>query len=94
MYAAYPHIGPVLPAMGYNPEDLLGLKTTVEASEAEVVVSATPFDISRVLHLAKPVIRARYEFAETSNPKLSTIIDEFLDVFDNSSRARKEHAPS
>jgi predicted GTPase len=46
VYEAYPHIGPVLPAVGYNSEQLHALKVTVSDSEADLVISATPFDIA------------------------------------------------
>jgi len=41
VYAAYPHIGRVLPAVGYGPAQVAALRETIEASEAEVVVSGT-----------------------------------------------------
>ncbi|HYX63652.1 MAG TPA: cyclic 2,3-diphosphoglycerate synthase [Burkholderiales bacterium] len=62
IYAAYPHIGSVLPAVGYSPEEREALAETLNAAEAELVVAATPVDLSRVLRLSKPVLRARYEF--------------------------------
>ena len=47
--------------------------------DVEVVVSATPVDLTRLLDINKKVVRARYEFAETGEPKLSSIVDEFVD---------------
>jgi predicted GTPase len=78
LYNAYPHIGPVLPAVGYSTEQLRAVEETINSADADVVISATPFDIARMLQIDKPVIRARYEFAETGDPKLSTIIDAFM----------------
>jgi predicted GTPase len=77
-YAAYPHIGNVLPALGYGEEQMQALCQTVNAVESDVVVSASPIDLARILHVNKPIVRARYEFAETGEPTLSAIIDEFL----------------
>jgi predicted GTPase len=45
VYARHPHIGRVLPAVGYAPAQLAALKETIERSEAEVVVAATPLDL-------------------------------------------------
>jgi len=64
VYARYPHIGPVLPAVGYSPAQLEALRATLDAVDAELVVSATPADLARLLRLEKPVLRARYEFEE------------------------------
>jgi len=64
VYARHPHIGPVLPAVGYSPEQLDALRRTLDAVDAELVVSGTPADLARLVPLAKPVLRARYEFEE------------------------------
>jgi len=76
--AQNPHIESVLPAMGYSPAQLEALAATIDAADAEVVVSATPVDLARLLHPAKPVVRARYEFEEASRPGLAAEIEAFL----------------
>jgi predicted GTPase len=78
VYQQYPHIGAVLPAVGYHPSQLQSLQTTINAVDADVVVSATPCDISALISIEKPVVRARYEFAEVGEPKLSNLIEAFL----------------
>jgi len=77
-YRRYPHIGRVLPALGYDPAQLQALESTINAADADIVVSATPVDLSRLLRINKPVVRARYEFAETGEPRLSAIVDAFV----------------
>lgn len=47
VYAQYPHIGPVLPAMGYSDAQVDALRATVNASDADVVLAATP-DLARL----------------------------------------------
>jgi predicted GTPase len=42
------------------------------------VIAGTPSDLSHILALDKPVVRARYEFAEVGDPSLSRLIEEFL----------------
>jgi predicted GTPase len=79
VFDAYPHIGNVLPAMGYGEAQLRALGDTINNADVEVVVSATPVDLTRLLDINKKVVRVRYEFAETGEPKLSSIIDEFVD---------------
>ena len=78
LYDAYPHIGPVLPAVGYSPQQLAALRDTINASNAEVVVSATPADLTRLIAIRKPVVRARYEFEERGEPRLGELVDRFL----------------
>jgi predicted GTPase len=78
VFAAYPHIENVLPAMGYGAAQLRALGETINNAEAEIVVSATPVDLSRLLDIDRKIVRVFYEFAEVGEPKLSAIVDEFL----------------
>ena len=78
MFADYPHIGRVLPALGYSEAQLRATATTIQNSDAEVVVSATPIDLAALIDVGKPIVRARYEFAEDQTEPLSAIIDTFL----------------
>jgi predicted GTPase len=77
-FAAYPHIGPVLPAVGYSAAQLEALAATIERAAPEVVVVATPIDLARQIRIRPPVVRARYEFAEAGAPRLETLLDEWL----------------
>lgn len=79
VFATYSHIGPVLPAVGYQKPQLDALEATINGAHVDLVIIATPADLTRLLHLEKKAIRARYEFAETSTPTLSEIIDAFVD---------------
>ncbi len=78
VFFRYPHIGPVLPAVGYNREQLEALRTTIASVDADVVVAATPVDLARLVPIGKPVVRARYEFAELDTPGLGGCVDEWL----------------
>ena len=80
IFEAYPHIGSVLPAAGYDAVQLAALAATINGAHIDVVVSATPADLARLVDLEKPVVRARYEFAETDEPRLSSIIDAFVEA--------------
>ena len=78
VYRRYPHIGKVLPAVGYHPRQLLALQKTINAADADVVVSATPCDLGALLEINKPVVRASYEFSEIGEPRLSGLVEKFL----------------
>ena len=64
--------------MGYHPAQLEALRATINAAQAEVVVSATPCNLASLIALNKPVVRARYDFAEAGAPELSSLIDTFM----------------
>ena len=78
IYAKYPHIGSVLPAVGYHPSQLLALRETINAAVADVVVAGTTCDLEALIEINKPIIRARYEFAEAGEPGLGSLIETFL----------------
>jgi len=76
VFEAYPHIGPVLPALGYSALQREALRETIERVDADVVVAATPIDLRHVVTVSKPILRVRYEFAEGGT--LAETIDEWL----------------
>lgn len=78
IYEAYPHIDRVLPAVGYSDEQLSALAETINRSDAELVVSGTPIDLAALIDLDKPVVRARYDYADAGLPTLASVVDRFL----------------
>jgi predicted GTPase len=78
VYASYPHIGRVLPALGYSSEQVEDLRATIRRCNAEVVVSATPFDLASLIGVTPPIVRARYELAEAEGSALGEVLDSFL----------------
>ncbi len=79
VFDAYPHIGMVLPAMGYGKAQLAALADTINASAAEVVVSGTPIDLASLIEIDKPVVRAGYEYVNVGSPTLPELIELFLE---------------
>ncbi len=80
VYDSYPHIGKVLPAMGYGAAQVAALAETINRAEADLVVSGTPADIAALAAFDKPVVRARYEFAEAGEPTLASMVDRWLEA--------------
>ncbi len=68
-YRSYPHIGPVLPALGYYAAQIEALRDCIDACDADAVVSGTPIDLAALLVVNKPVLRARYEFADVEQSR-------------------------
>lgn len=72
----YPEIGTLLPAMGYFEQQLKDLEETINNTDCDVVISATPIDITRLVKVNKPIVRVRYELEEIGYPKLEDILKE------------------
>jgi predicted GTPase len=79
VYAAWPHIGPVLPAMGYSPAQVEDLTRTIDAVPCDLVVAATPIDIARLTGTGRPVLRAFYNIAEGEGTPLRAMFGALLD---------------
>ena len=78
VYTKYPHMGALLPAMGYSAQQRKDLEDTINSSDAEVVLIATPIDLRKICNLTKPAVRASYELEEVSSPTLAEILKERL----------------
>jgi len=73
-FARFPHIGAVLPAMGYSPEQLEELGRTIRAVECDVVVTGTPIDLGRIVDVGHPLRHATYELREVGHPDLADVL--------------------
>ena len=73
-FRKYPHIGPLLPAMGYGEEQIRDLEETINATPCDLVLTATPVDIRRLLKVRYPVDRVRYELQVIGQPTLEEIL--------------------
>ncbi len=73
-YAKYPHMGPVLPALGYGAKQVRELEKTIAAMPVDVVVVATPVDIRRIARFTQPGLRVRYELEERTWPDLAAVL--------------------
>ena len=74
----YPHLGMVLPAMGYSKKQMEELQETINNVDCDSVLIGTPVDLRNLLNINKPVARVRYEIREIEKPNLEDIINKFL----------------
>jgi predicted GTPase len=80
VFEEYPHIGPLVPAMGYGDDMVADLEATVNATPADVVVAGTPINLARVIDANKPIVRVRYELKVVSKPTLEDVIRERFEL--------------
>jgi len=73
-YNKYPNAKGILPAMGYGDEQIADLEATIEATPCDVVISATPIDLTRVLKVRKPMVRVAYDLAEQKPGVLARLV--------------------
>jgi len=76
-FAKYRHLQDVLPAMGYGDRQIAELEQTINAIDCDLVIAATPIDLTRVLKISKPAVRVRYELQEIGSPTLEEVLAKF-----------------
>ncbi len=77
-FEKYPHISGLVPAMGYSEEQIKDLEGTINATDCELVLIATPIDLSRIIKINQPSLRVHYELQEIGTPNLETVLTKFL----------------
>jgi predicted GTPase len=78
-FALYPHIGALLPAMGYSAEQRADLEATIARVDCDAVIIGTPIDLNRVIAIKKPNTRVFYDLQEIGSPNLEEIMYEFVE---------------
>ena len=73
-YEKYPHLGRVLPAMGYGDKQVRDLEATIRAVKCDSVILGTPIDLRRIMSIKQPAVRVRYEIRETTKPTLDELL--------------------
>jgi len=78
VFSRYPHLGPVLPALGYRPEQVSELSATIAAVPCDLVLAATPIDLARLVRVDTPIVRVSYAIAEPEGTPLKDAFLRFL----------------
>jgi predicted GTPase len=77
-FEKYPDIGVLLPAMGYGAKQIKDLETTINRTECDLVIIATPIDLTRLVKIKKPIVRVSYRLQEIGSPDLTSVLADFL----------------
>ena len=76
-FEKYSHLDRVLPAMGYGQEQIEELAQTINRSECDLVIGATPIDLGRLIKTNKRILRVKYELEEWGSPTLEDVLKDF-----------------
>jgi len=76
-FEKYSHLDRVLPAMGYGDKQTKELDETIDRIDCDLIVSATPIDLNRVITPNKKMLRVRYELEEIGSPTLKDVLKGF-----------------
>jgi len=79
-YEAYPNIGRVLPAVGYGEQQIKDLEATINKVSCDLVIIATPVDLTRIISINKPMLKVGYELQEIGKPDLTDLVKKYLNL--------------
>jgi predicted GTPase len=90
--AARPDLEPLIPAVGYGASQVADLQATLNAVDADVVLAATPIDLTRIMRLNKPVTRIRYELVQEGGEPLTHLIEPIVTECEHAAERAVEEA--
>lgn len=90
VFQKYPHIGPVLPAMGYSRIQIQDLEKTINSVDCDLVLFATPINLPELLNISRPTLRVRYEYKDYNPPLLESVLMKRLNLIQTAD-SNREH---
>jgi predicted GTPase len=76
-FAEYPHVGALLPAMGYGKQQREDLSETIRRCDPDLVLIGTPIDLRRLIDIDCPAMRITYRLQEIGEPTLKDVLGEY-----------------
>ncbi len=89
-FEKYPDIGILLPAMGYGDQQVKDLEATINKTKCDLVIVATPIDLSRIVNIKKPAVRVFYDLQEIGTPNIADLLDNFFAKSKSKKAAKKK----
>jgi predicted GTPase len=79
VYADFPHLDKVLPAMGYSDEQVRELEATIRGSAAEVVLDGSPVDLGQLIRVPQPIVNVHYDYEDLGG-EVTQVLGRFLET--------------
>jgi predicted GTPase len=77
-FQKYHNIGNLLPAMGYGGQQMRDLAATIDKTDCDCVLIATPIDLKRVVDIKKPCTKVEYSLQEIGIPDMEGVLADFI----------------
>ncbi len=78
-FGKFPHVGALLPAMGYSEKQLADLQETIQRTPCDLVLIATPIDLRHLITIAQESLRVTYGSVERGPSQLAEVVRKFVD---------------
>jgi len=81
VFKEFPQLDDIVPAMGYNDEQIKDMEDTINGVPADVVIDGSPIDLGKLIKCNKPIVRIDYDIEAVSQPSIESMLDEFIEKF-------------
>ncbi|MHA1520313.1 MAG: cyclic 2,3-diphosphoglycerate synthase [Promethearchaeota archaeon] len=81
IFEKFTQLQEIVPAMGYDEQQIKDLEDTINAIPADVVIDGSPIDLRRLIKCNKPIVRIDYDIESIGTPSIESMLDEFIAKF-------------
>ena len=81
IYEEFPQISEIVPAMGYNDQQIKDMEETINKAECDLVIDGSPIDLGKLINCNKPIVRVNYDIEAAGKPTIEDILNEFEDKY-------------
>jgi len=81
VFEEFPQITEIVPAMGYNDQQIKDMEDTLNNAEAEVIIDGSPIDLEKLIKSNKPIVRVSYDIEAIKSPTIEEVLDNFINRF-------------
>ena len=78
LFEEFPQITEIVPAMGYNDQQIKDMEDTLNKAEADIVIDGSPIDFEKLIKSNKPIIRVNYDIEAIESPTIEEVLDDFV----------------
>jgi predicted GTPase len=81
VFEEFPQITQIVPAMGYNEQQIKDMEDTLNKADAEVIIDGSPIDLAKLIKSNKPIVRVSYDIEGIKSPTIEEVLDDFINKF-------------
>jgi len=81
IFKEFPQIKEIVPAMGYNDQQIKDMEETLNKSKCDLIINGSPIDLAKLINSNKPIVRVTYDIEAVSSPTIEEVLDEFIQKF-------------
>ena len=81
IFEDFPQLTDIVPAMGYNDQQIKDLEETLNKAECDLIIDGSPIDLEKLIKSNKPIVRVGYDIEAIGSPTIEELLDEFEEKF-------------